>query len=223
MAGYEIFKSFYNETEATDMMNLLLEHGIHAKTEKTKPILDKVITGDNMQPSLHLKIDPVHFEKAHQILEDYIRMHIDQAEPDYYLYSFSDNELMEILKKPEEWNHQDIIIAQKILNERGKPVTDNQVNRLRAERIQQLAVVEKEDPVWIVYGYLLTILVSLAGFFFGLFLLTTKKLLPDGTKVMMYARYIRIHGLVMMMLSAVYVVLAIKGVVPEFWVIWALF
>src|SRR5690349_2135740 len=115
MSSFEVFKSFFLEEEAVALRDLLLNQGIEAKVEKSRDIVDKIIAGDGLDPQIHLKIKNTDFTRSNQIIDEYISQHLATVDPDYYLFDFSDEELLEIIHKPDEWNNQDVMIAKKIL------------------------------------------------------------------------------------------------------------
>jgi len=217
MAGYEVFHSFYSEEDALAMQKLLSEKGITCKVEKSKQLADKIFIGDAAEPSLHLKMRVPDFTRAHEILDKEIRENISSLESDYYLYDFSNDELMEVIKKPDEWSAQDFVIAQKILADRGNNLSQKEVDTLKSERYRELKAPEKEGVWWIILGYFLAIFFGPAGLFFGIFLTTARKMLPDGNKVMLYEDKIRLHGKVIAAISAAIIILAIFGEIALFW------
>src|ERR1044071_5103671 len=219
MAGYEVFHAFYVEEDANSMVNLLSQKGIDCKIERSKPIIDKIIIGDEIEPSFLLKIPGDEFNRAHEIINEEVGESISKLDADYYLFSFSNEELMEIIRKPDEWSDQDFVIAQKILTDRGHSFSQNQIQTIKAERMEELKKPAKEEIWSILLGYFLSIIVCIGGLFYGLFLVTGKKLLPDGTKVFTYEKRARIHGRIIILISITMMALAYFGVVGLFWVL----
>jgi hypothetical protein len=220
---YEVFQSFYSEESANSMFRLLSENGIIGKLEKSRVAVDKVIIGDSMDPGIHLKLKTKDFTSAHDLLNKKIEENIDALDPDYYLYSYSNAELMEIIKKPDEWSHQDFVIAKKILTDRGRELSTYEIDKIRAVRIEELAQPEKQGTGWIILGYIFSVLGSPVGIFFGLFLVTGRKILPDGAKVMIYEKKSRTHGAVIITISAFIIALAVSGFIRRAWVVSPLF
>jgi hypothetical protein len=192
MVDFEVFKSFFIEADARSLLTLLKGNGIDAIIEKRRPIADKVIAGDGMNAEILLKINPRDFEKANKLIDEHILQHISDVESDYYLFSFSDKELIEILHKPDEWNNQDVIIARKILDDRGHVISENDLAQIKSSRIKELGEPESEESSYILGGYISAIFAI--GIFWGLFFLYGKKLLPNGRKVYIYNEQTRNHG-----------------------------
>lgn len=213
MTEFEVFKSFYSAEEAQTFQELLTRNGIACKVEKTKIYIDKVIIGDSGDMDVHLKLEPKDFGAANEILDKYIRENISDIDEEYYLYSFSTEELLDILKKPDEWSNQDVIIAKKILEDRGGELPGKQVENLKTERLNQLAQPGKASGEQLILGYLLAVFFCIFGLFYALYLLNSTKILPDGHKVLSYNKETRDHFRVMAIIAGALVAgLALAGV-----------
>jgi hypothetical protein len=146
------------------------------------------------------------FTRANEIIDESITNNIASIDPDYYLFSFSKEELIDIVNKPDEWNNQDVILARKLLADQGHVVSDNEIQQVKNKRIQELAKPEKERSILLFIGYSLSLIVPTYGIFFGLTKLTARKVLPNGQKVNIYDGNARTHFLAMMVISIVLLV-----------------
>src|SRR5690242_1609431 len=115
----ETFLSFDDEDQATLVGEKLKANGIFFVIEKSKPILEKSFVDTSISRSIHLKLQRHDFEIGHKILEDVYGTEIDQVDGEYFLFSFSEDELIEVISKPDEWGHFNYQLAQKILKQRG--------------------------------------------------------------------------------------------------------
>ncbi len=197
-----VFRSFYTEEEAISLMKFFKEKGIDCSMVKHRPILDKVYVGINYDPEFHVKIKGYEFSKANEILDRHIDQHLSEIGEDYYLHSFTDNELLEIIDKPDEWNNQDIVISKKILRDRGVAITDKEVAEKKLSRIKNLEKPERENAVFIFLGYFFS-LFAFFGIGFALLVLNLKKTLPDGRKVFVYDTRTRGHGKNMLIIALI--------------------
>jgi hypothetical protein len=68
---------------------------------------------------------------------------IQRKDPDYYLLSFSDDELLDLVRNPDEWGPLDYVLAKQILASHGKPISPEQEVGFQAERIRTLAQPEE--------------------------------------------------------------------------------
>lgn len=193
MITYEVFRGFYSEEEAVGIYNLLLKSGIDAKLEKKRPIADTSIVGYDSDHNVFIKIKNSDFTRANEVIDAYIQSNLSAVDSDYYLYGFADEELFDIIKKPDEWNNQDFIIAKKILAERGYDLSETEIRKITQTRLTTLEKPEKISSTWIVWGYIAG-LFAIFGIVFGLVLATSKKVLPDGRKVFVYDAATRKHG-----------------------------
>jgi hypothetical protein len=105
-------------------------------------------------------------------------------DPGYYLFSFSDAELMEIIQRPDEWGHLDYVLAKKLLAEKGHLVTPALAEELKQQRMTELARPESTHPRQIFVGYL-------------------TKTPPNGQRVYVYPPAERRHGKRMLVISAI--------------------
>jgi hypothetical protein len=211
MPAFEVFKSFYAEKDAKQFLEILRDNNIEYAVEKHRIHLDKIIIGDDLMPEYHLKINPDDFDKANKAIDSVISSGVTEIEPDYYLYEFTDDELIEVVRKPDEWNNQDVIIARKILSDRGIVYSDKDMSNIRAERIEELKKPYQERTATLLDGYLLAIVVGPIGIFYSLYKLTAKRILPDGRKVHVFDAFSRRHFRIMLFLSVTETTLLFLG------------
>ena len=201
MADFDVFKSFYSEEQALSYQQLLSEKGIVARIEKKRPILDKIYIGEGTEAEIYLMLKGADFKAANAIIDEWVNNNLDNIDSDYYLFSFSDNELMAIIQKPDEWSNQDVILARKLLSDRGRVVSDNEMNHVKSSRTKELLEPDKERFAFFLLGYIMAFFVPLYGVFFGLVRLTAKKVLPDGIKVSVYSENARKHYTAMVVIG----------------------
>jgi hypothetical protein len=126
---------------------------------------------------------------------------IDGVEQDYYLFSFTDEELMEVVTKADEWSAFDVVLAKKILADRGKPISDDIIEKIEEQRIEELKTPEPPQTFWVTIGYViaftgivLPFFICVIGLFIGWYLSSFKKTLPDGERVFGYTEKDRRNG-----------------------------
>lgn len=203
MGGYEVFKSFYDEQQAIALQQFLQSRGIDAVIVRNRPVVDKVLTGDGLEKDIFIKIDPDNFDHANRIIDEQIEQNLSQIDPDYYLFSFADDELFEIVQKADEWSNQDVVLARRILKDRGYDLSEKQVKDIRSTRIRELAVQEEDSPWWTYIGFLAAFSMPIIGLIMGLSILQSRKLLPDGRKIPTYNPRARSRGRGLIILSSV--------------------
>jgi hypothetical protein len=209
MAQYASFQAFYSEDEAVAMAMLLENENIPTKITVANPLLDTLIIGEDYQPGFFLMIPVYEFDKAHHIIQEKWRSQISKIPADHYLYSFSDDELLKIIARPDEWSSQDYVLATEILQAKGYKITDEKRDEWREQRNEFLAAPESADGLAIISGYVLAFMGGVIGLIFGLSFLHAKKQLPDGRKVNSYDEKTRSHGRAMVLISVAEIITAL--------------
>jgi predicted nucleic acid-binding protein len=189
-----IFKRYNEKEPAEALTNLLQTHGIAFELVQDEENLD-VLYGTNPSAKFYyVKIRPDDFPTANAILLDIGEADLETVDKTHYLFEFTDDELFDILSKPDEWNALDYQLAKKILRERGREVNDEIIASLKKQRIVELAKPDESNRVWIFIGYLSILFGGLFAIIVGWHLLTYKKTLPDGQRVYEYSEKDRRHG-----------------------------
>jgi hypothetical protein len=111
MAKLLPFQQFNDIALARVISELLAEAGIEYEIESQNPHLDPLIIGNSPDSSIDLKIPAQDFIRARAVLEAYYEGQLQDVDPDYYLFDFTDQELLEILARPDEWGPFDYVLA----------------------------------------------------------------------------------------------------------------
>ena len=192
--NYSIYRKFSNIEQATELRELLLKNGIESELADNVAPVDVTFSGSTLQNEVELRIKQSDFEKADLILEKDAENLINEIDPDYYLFDFSNEELYEVLLKSDEWSLFDYTLAQKILKQRGKSIDKSLLWSLKNERLKDLKKPEENQKPWIFAGYLFAIIGGFLGLIIGYFLWTAKKTLPNGQKIYSYSEKDREQG-----------------------------
>ncbi len=138
-----------------------------------------------------------------KIEEMLVKKDLENVEETYHLFDYSDEELIEIVTKKDEWNKFDYLLAQKILKERGKEINPELLNAINKQRLDSLSV-QEESPVWlIIIGYVSAFFAGFLGIFIGGYLMYYKKALPNGDRIYGFKRNDRSHGQNILIISAI--------------------
>ena len=192
---FRIFKKFPSAVMAQDTATLLNDAGIETIIADDAPPVDITFGGGGSQQQLtEIRIAKKDFEKAQAVLQKQAEKLIDEIDPEYYLFDFSDEELYEILSKPDEWGEVDYALSAQILRRRGKSVEQDDLVDMVRERIKTLAKPEKKQTGWIIVGYITAILGGFLGLLIGWSLWKSRTTLPNGSKVHSYQEKDRSHG-----------------------------
>jgi hypothetical protein len=187
------FRKYSDEAEARELTDLLTENKIPFEIENT-PNLDIIYTNRNRQQEYRVKLQQQNFEKAEYIWLENTKAQLGSMDKDYYLFSFSNEELMDVVRKRDEWSALDFLLAQKLLKERGMEVNPGQLAEFQKERLKELAVPEQRYIGWIIAGYFVALLGGLLAVAMGWIIFSTKKTLPGGDQVYLFSEKDRSHG-----------------------------
>lgn len=206
------FQRFETLPEAEEAKQILAAEGIPVAIENVPGILDSNFIGKEYGNNVFLKIPQEDFNRARQILIDNTPVDLSSVDKNYMLFSLSNEELEDVLAKPEEWGAYNYNLAKAILQKRNVNIDATTIETRREEHIQSLAKPKKIGAFWIRLNYTLLIL-NLAGIFLysfvWLFLFWlvpiycavwggavaySKKTLPDGNRIFTYDASSRDHG-----------------------------
>jgi hypothetical protein len=193
MSPFINFQKFSTEAQAKELIDLLVENLVPYEIEDNTPESVSLIANQGLR-EIRIKLHQEDFERVNALLESMAREGLGEVTADYYLFEFSESELMEILEKPDEWGKNDYALALKILRERGMELSQEKVEALKEQRMKELSKPEGGQEGWIIAGYSAAIGGGILGIFIGWHLLTFKKTLPDGKKIFAYTPSSRKHG-----------------------------
>jgi hypothetical protein len=199
MAALLTFQKFNDPDLAQAIAERLAKAGIEYAIQNEHPHLDPLIIGNTPEPLIHLQIPSTDFVRAHALLEAYYEEQLQDIDPGYYLFSFTDEELLEILTRPDEWGHFDYVLARKLLIERGHDITPEFTERLKAHRLEELANFEDAElskPGQTLAMRTMTYAIS-----------DRKKVLPDGREVSAYSPAARKRGRFLLIIGVIAMVL----------------
>ncbi len=199
---YLTYKKFHDAREAKALQQFLIENGIECLFADTSSQMGSAMAGD-LNKEYEVQLKPERFEAADKLLEEQAKNMIGSLPEDYYLLSFTDEELYDVVLKHDEWSEFDYVLARKLLTERGKAIDEALIKSLRKQRMNDLAKPEGNQHAWIIVGYVLALLGGLFGILTGYVLWTSKKTLPNGQVVPTYSEMDRKHGKMILVLGIV--------------------
>ena len=193
---YLKFREFTDKGAAVGLVAMLSDNYIHAEIEVLAASFDPGFSRSEMNVEYCVKLLKEDFTKAEAILKKQAAEDLKGVEKNHYLFQFSDEELRDVLAKEDEWSEYDVLLAQKILNERGKPVPENMLRDMKAARMKELAKAEKSPNRLITAGHLLwpIPMLNFISIMTGWHLYSQKKTLPNGDRLYSYTAADRKHG-----------------------------
>ncbi|WP_294301075.1 hypothetical protein [uncultured Chryseobacterium sp.] len=198
-----VYRKFIYKDDALELAKILEEnHFVYELTDNSSK-LDSSFGGDINTKQYELKIRKDDFIEAEKIEEMLVKKDLENVAETYHLFDYSDEELIEIVTKKDEWNKFDYLLAQKILKERGKEINPELLNAINKQRLDSLSI-QEESPVWlIIIGYVSAFFAGFLGIFIGGYLMYYKKALPNGDRIYGFNRNDRSHGQNILIISAI--------------------
>ncbi len=191
---YLTYQRFNDRHAATALAGLLDQHNVAYRLEDHSLGFDATFANTGLGKEYRVKLRKADFALADALQLEIANELIEGVDQDHYLFGFSDAELAEVVLKRDEWSKFDFLLAQKILKDRGREISPDAIAALSRQRLATLAKPEESQARWVVVGYVLAVLGGLAGVFIGIHLLTHKRTLPNGDRVIAYAAADRKHG-----------------------------
>ena len=160
MENFINYQTFSNLQEASELIDLLNTNQIPFEIDDSAMRFD--IAAKNINPledGIIIKIRETDKEKINEISSKNKKT---DSIYDYYLYSFSDNDIIDIIVNPEEWTEEEIALAKKISKERNLKPTAEQVKLLRKntdkvkEQIKQENLI-KNNASWFLFIAIMSI------------------------------------------------------------------
>lgn len=180
------FEKFSDKTDAIELSTLLAQHNIQSEIEDTSKYFDPSFAFNTANNYFAIKIAGKDFAEANKIVDERYKGLLSNIPNDYYLYQFTDIELAEILHKPDDWGRIDYLLAQKILKERGRQLSDSQVASLINARMVTLSKPRETNWPFVIAGYIFSFLGGVPGLIIALMILQTKRTLPNGNSFYQY-------------------------------------
>lgn len=216
---FQTFAKFEEKTAASDLTGLLKKNNIEYLMEDIDMEFDTIFSSNKVNGEFRIKIKKQDFEKADALLAEASSprmIEIKQAESDYYLFAFTDEELLDLVAKRDQWSNHDFKLALSILNDRGKTVSTEELERLKISRLEELSQPESHNQLWIYVGYLSALAGGFFGMLIGWYLINAKKTLPGGREIFAFAPSGRKHGRIILIIGlAIFITLAARQILKD--------
>lgn len=201
------FQKFNDQNSALELGYFFKEKKLEYLLEDNSLSFDPTFANNGFGKEFCVKLKKSDFEKANTFLNEKSEKEIVEIDTDYYLLSFTDKELFELIAVSDEWSSFDVSLAEKLLKERGKEVTPEEIEKIKTNRIVELSKPEESQRVYIIIGYITAILGGFLGVFIGWHLLTFKKTLPNGNRIYAYSDNDRKQGNRILIIGVIFLVI----------------
>ncbi|RAJ02639.1 hypothetical protein LX64_03659 [Chitinophaga skermanii] len=212
------FRRFSTIEERDAVADLLEMHGIQSIKKGNAPLLDSNFIGQNFDNAFILQLSPADFTKANEVLQTAAQALLNEVEDDYYLLSFTNEELLDVVRNQDEWGEFDYVLALKLLGERGVSLSSENMDSIQKMRYEKLTKPVATPVAWLIASYLAVICspillryaviywIPMVAIVSALYILFGKKTLPDGQKIYPYTQQTRTHAIIIILLGVLFYV-----------------
>ncbi len=204
----EFYKHIEQKSELDAIVKLLKSNNIPYEVSSAASIIDASIVGTVNMPKFTLKLHPSDFQEANHIIKDSINVSEIDINDYQHLKLLDNDELFEILRKPEEWTVEAELAARKILEHRNVRVSQEELEQEReALRIKNRK--GKSVPfgiqvayfISIIMGFIFGIIFLIAGISMGYYYAFGKTVDENGNKQFIYDKKAREGGKLMLVFA----------------------
>ena len=192
-----------------DLVSELASGGISATVHANVHPFNASVVGQP-EKDFHVMLDLADFDRAHALIDAMAIKDAQTIGKDHPLFGFTNEELMEVLARPDDWTRLDVRLAQRQLHQHGIPVHDAVLDRFREERMSAMRAPEGSQFPFVALGYISAFCGGLLGIAIGRYLVSSHKTLPTGERIAVFSqsdrrdgRRITIVGCVMLIVWAV--------------------
>lgn len=219
MDNFIVYQSFEDQESAYRTAATLESRDIPLIVEKVSQLLDSNIIGVMNTSPYVIKLRAIDFDKANDIIRANTIINLDEVDKDYMLLSFTNEELIDVAAKEDEWGIYNAKLATALLMQRQVAEPRAAIEAIKTRHQQEIAKPTSAAIGLLTLGYVsaltgTTIIASqydatipfvvfpgIFGLIAGGILVTTKKTLPDGNQIHYFDNKSRNHGLVIVGLS----------------------
>src|SRR5688572_28466279 len=125
------YKKFYERERVDALTKILSDNVVEFELTEDRESLDSLYGDKFFNQQFFVKLKKDDFKKADALLFDESAKELENVDKEHYLYNFTDEELFDILTKPDEWNEFDYQLSQRILKDRGKIINADTIDLLK--------------------------------------------------------------------------------------------
>jgi hypothetical protein len=198
MIEFKTFMSLTDSSVAEEMIQILKVNKIAFKIQDTSKDFDATFANNTAQDSILIMLNPNDFDKASRILDENMQFNINEIDSLHPLFSFTIDELKDVVKNYDEWHPLDVKLAKHLLKKESITVEDSEIIEKQLQKEIKAQQPEKSNSLTLIMGYGFCIMGGLAGIGIAIFLLTGKRTMTDGSKKYIYSKSDRVHGVYML-------------------------
>ena len=191
MEEYVEIKRLQFKEVIIQISEILNSNDIDFIIENTKPTVDITFTNSGAFDYI-LKVKKSQLEDALKLLES--------SSPDnsindiHYMDSFTDDELIEVISMPDDWEKNDVEYAKKLIKKKEIVIDEKKIKETQQKVISELIEPIKAKPILIVIGYILSFLGGWLGLVIAVHLRYKKRDEGNEDTIFYYDKKSRSHG-----------------------------
>ena len=203
MSDFKTFMSFSDLESVSEITSILNKFNIPFRVQDISKDFDITFSNVSSKKSYLIMLDQNDFDKASAVLEEKIKFDINEINKSHPLFSFTTDELKEVVKNYDEWHPTDVKLAKHLLEKENITVNEDEIKQNQLQKEIKAKKPEKSDLLTLIMGYGFSIIGGFAGIGIAIFMLTGKKALPNGNKTYIYSKSDRNHGIYMLIIGAI--------------------
>lgn len=188
------FQHFFIEDELLNLTDFLKEKEIEFQIDDNTPGFDVDFSFHPMKKDFIVKLRKADFPKVKSLLAERAKNMLDEVSADHYLFKFSQEELIDVVRKSDEWSVFDVQLAKKILHDKGVDFKEEEEKVMKEERLHELAEPKHFGGLWLILIYICSLFLGIFTVFLGWFIITYKKTLPNGDRIYFFDESTRKNG-----------------------------
>jgi hypothetical protein len=219
---YILYQKFVDLNAAEDFVVELKANQIDYKLHNHYRDAVEIFGQHSIDFPISLNLKSEDFDRVNVLLDQYYETKLLEVDSSYHLYEFNDDELNSVILNPYEWGRFDYLLAKRILEDRGKFMSDEELTEIKRVKMMAIQKTVPEKKIKILLSYLSSVMVFSLFFFtesfsnyftlllFPLFSLVmsitiryNRITLPDGKFFYVNTPKDRIHGNYILVLSVI--------------------
>ena len=213
---FRTFMSFAEPDLAQEIITILTDGKILHDFYDSRKDFNPAFNNSELGKEILIQLLPADFKKAEALVNEKMPLREEEIDPDYFLFGFTDEELKDVVRSADEWHVLDVKLAKHLLSKKGITVSTEELESFRKQQLVEKAKPEHIETIWLVLAYISAMALGPFGLLIGWYLVTLKKTLPDGSKVLNYSLSDRMHGKIILIIGLISAVIQLIFFLKEF-------
>jgi hypothetical protein len=179
---FVIFHKFADYENLRDFSDLLSSMGIENRMQDNNHSYVSIVGYNEIDIPYGINIRQKDFPQADLLLETFYQDQVPGIDRDYYLFSETDEELLQIIRQPYDFGKLDLVLARHILNERGISVSEKDIKDSKEAQVASEMKIIPVSRLKLFFGYFLALVFPIAGVIIGISIYYNRTLLPNGER-----------------------------------------